>query len=257
MADVRSLLRNELASRKGTSPNTTGNRVTKKRKVDNSDGVMRKKLRSTSLESVTQSEMVADPSPRSVDETVTSEVLEPVEEDGIAGPDLPLEETEEDAASALQPSDKVTIASVSAQEVTGAVDEDEWAAFEREVAEPSRMPEESAAVAAAATISAAPVSADEIAAQQERDTATTSRARDAELEGVREDAARFMEEEFDEMDQLEERVRRLKHMREELREKRARDEAQDRPMVSEDPHAGESESDDDDEDEDWDDWRFK
>ncbi|KAJ5923391.1 hypothetical protein N7454_008636 [Penicillium verhagenii] len=257
MADVRSLLRNELASRKGTSPNTTGNRVTKKRKVDNSDGVMRKKLRSTSLESVTQSEMAADPSPRSVDETVTSEVLEPVEEDDIAGPDLPLEEIEEDAASALQPSDKATIASVSAQEVTGAVDEDEWAAFERDVAEPSRMPQESATVAAAATISAAPVSADELAAQQERDTATTSRARDAELEGVREDAARFMEEEFDEMDQLEERVRRLKHMREELREKRARDEAQDRPMISEDPHAGESESDDDDEDEDWDDWRFK
>ena len=52
MADVRSLLRNELASRKGSSPNTAGNRVSKKRKVDNGDGVMRKKLRATDLETV-------------------------------------------------------------------------------------------------------------------------------------------------------------------------------------------------------------
>lgn len=52
MADVRSLLRNELASRKGASPNTTGNRVSKKRKVDNGEGIMRKKLRSTDLEAV-------------------------------------------------------------------------------------------------------------------------------------------------------------------------------------------------------------
>ncbi|KAJ5785253.1 uncharacterized protein N7503_010465 [Penicillium pulvis] len=257
MADVRSLLRNELASRKGTSPNTTGNRVTKKRKVDNNDGVMRKKLRSTSLESVTPSDAPADPSPRSVEDPTTSEILEPVEEDGVAGPDLPVDEVEEDPALSQQPSDQAATTSAPTQEVPGTVDEDEWAAFEREVAEPSRMPEAPAALSAAATISAAPVSADELAVQQEKDNATTSRTREAELEGDREDAARFMEEEFDEMDQLEERVRRLKHMREELREKRARDEAQDRPMVSEEPRAEESDSDDDDEDEDWDDWRFK
>ncbi|KAJ5671939.1 hypothetical protein N7507_001066 [Penicillium longicatenatum] len=256
MADVRSLLRNELASRKGTSPNTTGNRVTKKRKVDNSDGVMRKKLRSTSLESVTLSDAPADPSPRSAEDPATSEILEPVEEDGVAGPDLPVDEVE-DPALVVQTSASAAINSAPTQEVPGAVDEDEWAAFEREVAEPSRMPQASVALSAEATISAAPVSADELAAQQQNDNATTSRTREAELEGDREDAARFMEEEFDEMDQLEERVRRLKHMREELREKRARDEAQDRPMVSEDPHAEESDSDDDDDDEDWDDWRFK
>jgi hypothetical protein len=61
------------------------------------------------------------------------------------------------------------------------------------------------------------------------------------------------------MDQLEERVRRLKHMREELRQKRAEDQTRDVPMVSEDQRAGtaaESDSDDDD-DEDWDDWRFR
>ncbi|KAJ5759450.1 hypothetical protein N7520_006606 [Penicillium odoratum] len=256
MADVRSLLRNELASRKGASPNTTGNRVTKKRKVDNNDGVMRKKLRSTSLESVTPSDLPADPSPRIAEDPATSEILGPVEEDGVAGPELSQDLGEEDTVSAPQPSDQAAIISVSTPNAPDAVDEDEWAAFEREVAEPSRMPQPLAAVTAAATISAAPISVDELAAQQERDTATTSRARE-ELEGDREDAARFMEEEFDEMDQLEERVRRLKHMREELREKRARDEAQDRPMVSEAPHADDSDSDDDDDDEDWDDWRFK
>jgi hypothetical protein len=123
------------------------------------------------------------------------------------------------------------------------------------------MPHAPAAVAAEATISAAPVSNEELAAQQEREKASAGRTREAELEGEREDAARFMEEEFDEMDQLEERVRRLKHMREELRQKRAEDQTRDVPMVSEDQRAGtaaESDSDDDDDDdEDWDDWRFR
>ena len=250
MADVRSLLRNELATRKSTSsPNTAGNRVTKKRKVDNSDGVMRKKLRSASLESVPAgSDAPAERSP-SAEGTVASEALEPVAENEVAGP---AEDLVAESTGVLQSSEAAPAATQHSQNV----DEDEWAAFEREVAAPSRLPA-AAAAASSVTISAAPISAEEIAAQQERDIATTSRAREAELEGEREDAARLMEEEFDEMDQLEERVRRLKHMREELRQKQARDEMQDRPMVSEAQQEAESDSDDDEEDEEWDDWRFK
>ncbi|KAJ5093776.1 hypothetical protein N7456_009637 [Penicillium angulare] len=256
MADVRSLLRNELASRKGTSPNTAGNRVTKKRKVDNSDGVMRKKLRSTSLESVQEASSGPQGSSPSAEGSARGEGLDPVEENHVAGP-LPVEDDDEEASSVVpQPSSSVQPGPTQLQNSSGVVDEDEWAAFEREVAVPSRNTQVPTALSSAATISVAPISAGEIAAQQEQDTTTTARAREAELDGEREDAARLMEEEFDEMDQLEERVRRLKHMREELRQKRARDEAQDRPMAVEDQRTAESDS-DDDEDEDWDDWRFK
>ncbi|KAJ5273742.1 hypothetical protein N7478_008867 [Penicillium angulare] len=256
MADVRSLLRNELASRKGTSPNTAGNRVTKKRKVDNSDGMMRKKLRSTSLESVQEASGPPQDSSPSAEGSARGEGLHPVEENHVAKP-LPVDNDTEATSSAVPyPSVSVQSGPTQSQNSSGTVDEDEWAAFEREVAVPSRNPQAPTALSSGATISAAPVTAGEIAAQQEQDTVTTARAREAELDGEREDAARLMEEEFDEMDQLEERVRRLKHMREELRQKRARDEAQDRPTAVEDQRAMESDS-DDDEDEDWDDWRFK
>ena len=255
MADVRSLLRNELASRKGTSqPNTAGNRVSKKRKVDNSDGVMRKKLRSTSLEAVQAASEQVDRSPSA--EATTTEILEPVEEEDMAGPKISVEDDVEQTETAPDPSQSTAAATTPSQGAAGTVDEDEWAAFEREVVAPTRMPHLSTAVAAEATISAAPMSAEELAAQKDIDKAAASRTREAELEGEREDAARFMEEEFDEMDQLEERVRRLKHMREELRQKRTEDQVEDKPRVLEDQQAAESES-DEDEDEDWDDWRFK
>lgn len=254
MADVRSLLRNELASRKGASqPNTTGNRVSKKRKVDNGDGVMRKKLRSTDLEAVQAAANAQASKVPDGEDTAEDEVLETVDEDEVAGPELPVEEAR-DFTAATQATESASIPTAR-QETSQTVDEDEWAAFEREVAAPTRTPHAPAAISAQATISAAPVTAEELAAQQERDRTSAAKSREAELEGEREDAARFMEEEFDEMDQLEERVRRLKQMREELRQKRADDQARDIPMAEE-QRAPESES-EDEEDDDWDDWRFK
>lgn len=255
MADVRSLLRNELAARKGASPNTSGNRVSKKRKVDNGDGVMRKKLRSTDLEAV-QAAADGQGRPPLTSAETNGEGLELIEEDEVAGPEPLLEEEHESNVSMVQPSAPPQPATAPSQAAPGTVDEDEWAAFERDVVAPTRMPQAPAAVAAGATISAAPVSAEELAAQQERQTAMTAKAREAELEGEREEAARFMEEEFDEMDQLEERVRRLKRMREELRQKRTEDQARNIQATSEDQQVAESEN-ESDEDEDWDDWRFK
>ncbi|KAJ5105740.1 hypothetical protein NUU61_003087 [Penicillium alfredii] len=252
MADVRSLLRNELASRKGTSqPNTTGNRVTKKRKVDSGDGVVRKKLRGTDLDTLQASSnepIINQSSPQ--DEGVE-----------VAGADFPEEDDQEAVEPTAEPSQGASLVPDPPQQAPVTVDEDEWASFEREVAAPSRLSHAPAAVAAEATISAAPVSAEEIAAQQETEKASTARAREAELEGEREDAARFMEDEFDEMDQLEERVRRLKQKREELRNKRAEERSQTLvasggPGVGEQQAAAESDS-DEDEDEEWDDWRFK
>ncbi|KAI9818858.1 MAG: hypothetical protein M1827_007679 [Pycnora praestabilis] len=103
-----------------------------------------------------------------------------------------------------------------------AVDEDEWAAFERDIATPPPGAYSGpTALNALATISAAPLSAAELAARSTAEASLQGRGRrEAELEGEKEDAARQLEEEFDEMEGLEQRVRRLKEKREELRKKR-------------------------------------
>ena len=95
------------------------------------------------------------------------------------------------------------------------VDENEWAAFERDVATP---PPEPSAFTAEATISAAPLSAAELAAQsREQANLHKKSSREVELEGEKEDAARQMEEELDEMAGFDERVKRLREKRERLR----------------------------------------
>jgi hypothetical protein len=248
MADVRSLLRNELASRKGTSqPNTTGNRVTKKRKVDSGDGVVRKKLRGSELDAFQAVSDTPSTGP------TTAEQDSEQTEDELTGPKPPLEVEEEVIEPVTKLAERTTATAPPQPPQSTTVDEDEWAAFEREVVEPSRAPP--AALAAEATISAAPITAEEIAAQQERAKASTTRTREAEAEGEREDAARLMEEEFDEMEQLEERVRRLKQQRESLRKTRAEEQTPTEPVSG--VEDAESESEDDDDDEEWDDWRFK
>ncbi|PWY65245.1 hypothetical protein BO70DRAFT_324957 [Aspergillus heteromorphus CBS 117.55] len=276
MADVRSLLRSELAARKGSSQTgSSGNRVTKKRKVDPADDLMRKRMRSTSTPSGQSSpHTVQPPSARAIEEE-EEEDIEETEQD-IAGPELPPDTTreQEPADATAQPSEMPPVASEQPTEKTQTVDEDEWAAFERDVVAPTRMPHRPAALSAEATISAAPVTAEELAAQQAKEHESMKKGREAEAEGEREDAARLLEDEFDEMEQLEERVRRLKHMREELRKmKTAEDpgthEMDESPAVvpSEDQHNHaesnknnddeDDEDDDDDYDDDWDNWRFK
>lgn len=89
-----------------------------------------------------------------------------------------------------------------------AVDEDEWAAFERDVA-PLTKPDYSAA-----TISAAPMTAAQITAQAEEDK---RQRQDLEAEDEKEEEERRMEEEFDIMEEMEERVRKLREKREALR----------------------------------------
>ena len=102
-----------------------------------------------------------------------------------------------------------------------AIDEDEWAAFERDVATPPPDPSLPSALTTEATISAAPLTAAELAAQSRKQLNHQGKeTREAEVEGEKEDAARALEEEFDEMEGLEERVTRLRRMREELRAKR-------------------------------------
>ncbi len=100
------------------------------------------------------------------------------------------------------------------------INEDEWAAFEREVVATPPPPTErsvASALTEKATIEAAPVSTAELAALGREQQTERPGQRDAEIEAEKEDAARSLEEEFEKMESLEERVRRLREKREALR----------------------------------------
>ncbi|KIW73470.1 hypothetical protein PV04_01584 [Phialophora macrospora] len=93
-----------------------------------------------------------------------------------------------------------------------AVDEDEWAAFEREVAPLAAdkpKPDYSSA-----TITAAPVTADQIKAQEDEDR---RRRLETEAEDEKEDELGKLAEEFDVMEEMEDRVRKLRAKRDALR----------------------------------------
>ncbi|KAL4885646.1 hypothetical protein BJY04DRAFT_180158 [Aspergillus karnatakaensis] len=298
MADVRSLLRSELASRRGTSQTSTAstttstNRVTKKRKVDPTETLTRKKVRHANAEQLlsSASAKIRPPAAQLIAEEEEEEEsydveTPPQDQDAMrTESDTPAQaEALAEEEEGVQTGQSLQTPSIQAESVPPApqqtnIDEDEWAAFEREVAAPTRVPVKPAAISAAATISAAPVTTQELAAQQEKEKEDARRNREAEVEGEREDAARFLEEEFDEMEQLEERVRRLKNMREQLRVKRTGSTEDDEgvaagsgvvpsePGVSPEQttavdgkpeEEGEEEEDDDDDDDDWDNWRFR
>ncbi|KAL8998370.1 MAG: hypothetical protein Q9169_002583 [Polycauliona sp. 2 TL-2023] len=145
------------------------------------------------------------------------------------------------------------------------VDEGEWAAFQRDVASP---PPEPSAFTTAADISAAPMTAAELAAQSREQASQQAKERmEADLEGEKEDAARQMEDELDEMAELEDRVRRLREKRELLRVQRSEAKTEsgvvheEKVPPDEVKKAGKAEENedtrddtDDDEDNEWDMW---
>jgi hypothetical protein len=106
-----------------------------------------------------------------------------------------------------------------------------------------------------AVIEAAPMTAAEIAAQAREELSAQRAKRDEEMEGEKEDAVRALENEFDEMEDLEDRVRKLRAQREAVRNKPVEVTVVEEDMALPIPQAEEEESDSDDED--WDDWRFR
>ncbi|KAI1991577.1 hypothetical protein LOZ51_003864 [Ophidiomyces ophidiicola] len=255
MADVRALLRNELASRAHTV-GKSGN----KRKLDSNPPDIRKKLKPTEHAELLKSEATARYQSSHSPEAHSLNTISPpsqAEADSAPPPE---------AAT----SNYLPLASQS-------IDEDEWAAFERDVAAPTRTkPPATLALHSNAVISAAPVSAAELAEREQEERDSNKKAREAELNGERDEATRSLEEEFDEMEQLDERVKRLKEKREEiLKQKHERLsrisinsekpdlnkrtgsalENDDEPVNREEDDLGEDDDDDDDDD-DWD-WRFR
>lgn len=101
------------------------------------------------------------------------------------------------------------------------VDPDEWRAFERDM-ESMAHPDTGqtnalSALQAAPTISVAPLTAQELAAQAREEQSIQKGARDAELADEREDASRQMEEELGHMEQLDVKMRDWRAKREALR----------------------------------------
>jgi len=93
-----------------------------------------------------------------------------------------------------------------------------------------------------------------------QETSTQRKERqEAELEAEREDTARKLEEEFEEMEGLEERVKRMRERREALRSREALKEVAVVPGEPEGEQSVVNEEDDeeDDYDEEWDGFRLK
>jgi zinc finger protein 830 len=120
-----------------------------------------------------------------------------------------------------------TTGSAAAPAVQVPVDEDEWAAFEADLVHSTNTnttePAAGAAAAVAAlssdaVISAPVMSAAEIAAKSEEEERARRRAQaDIQIEDEKEEATRALENEFEVMEELEARARRLRERREALR----------------------------------------
>ncbi|CAK3956570.1 Hypothetical predicted protein [Lecanosticta acicola] len=142
------------------------------------------------------------------------------------------------------------------------VDPAEQEAFERELQEMEASLAADRAGQNGVTISAAPMTAEEVAAHAREERSAQRGKRDAEIEGEREDAARLLEDEFEEMEGLEERVKKLREKREALRNpdgegvngnSEAGPPAGNATGVNGDPA---EDSDDEDSEEEFDDWNF-
>jgi len=123
------------------------------------------------------------------------------------------------------------------------VDEDEWAAFEADIA----TAEANTNTFDEAVISAPAMSAAELATKEKEDENKRRREQqEADQEGDKEEQQRKLEDEFEEMESLEQRVRKLREKREALRLQKAV------PVVSVVEQNELDENDDDDEEDDWD-----
>lgn len=123
------------------------------------------------------------------------------------------------------------------------VDENEWAAFEADIAATEEIDP------SAGVIEAKPLSA----ADLEKETREERKEKaERDLEEEKEDAARKMEVELEEMERLEERVRKLRERREALRKKESV--ASLPTPVEPVPTSVVEEDEDDDDEEDEDDW---
>ncbi|KAG0651744.1 zinc finger protein [Hyphodiscus hymeniophilus] len=140
------------------------------------------------------------------------------------------------------------------------VDEDEWAAFEADIALAEAQPEPAGLSNGEGVISAPAMTAVELKQKEaEEDYKRRKERLEAEAEGDKEDAARKLEEELEEMESLEQRVRRLREKREALRSKESTVPfvTQKEPPIDEIGLVDDEDDDDEDDEDDWDGFRIK
>ncbi|KAE9966119.1 hypothetical protein EG328_009129 [Venturia inaequalis] len=248
MADVRSLLRAERAarappkSRKQVPAPSSPPKPNKKRKADDSEPTTAETRKRTKAKGATNL-------PSGFFDGVEGEGNEEEQDEGIEEPQEPLEGFV--AATEAPP----ILPQSSIPDVPSIDLDDEWAAFEQDMAS---MPAEAKtaldALNANAVLEAAPVSATEIDLRT-LDPPNPLKRREEEIEAEKEDASRALEEEFEEMEVLGERLKRLKEKREQLRASKA--EVINHIEVEPEPVPGDgSDDEDDDEADEWDGWRF-
>lgn len=272
MADVRSLLRSELASR---NQSTTKAPSSKKRKAghDGPSTSRTKKPRSVSSNQILaasrrqqQAPTVAIQPKRHSQHVASPPDLDTVQEEdpttqaeAITDAPVPLDDVSTIAETADLDADPAAALPTSAPNPID-INEDEWAAFEADISATSHEVQDARSIFnAPAAISAAPMSAEEIAAQAREKQSSQRGRREVEAEEEKEERDVKMMEEFEELEGLEERVRRLRKRREALRGARdvqgggaraieaAADEGGEAGVGLADDEVGEDSSDEDDE----------
>ncbi|KAF2870178.1 hypothetical protein BDV95DRAFT_575236 [Massariosphaeria phaeospora] len=236
MADVRSMLRQQRASRQQSgrpqkqSAAPAAAPVSKKRKAATDDGIEERKR--TRTEEATGVPAGFFDGGAAADEQATP-----------GTEDEPALDTTPDAPMAAEPPPPPPLDAAAQAELD---------AFIKEMHEPPPPQNGLSGFPAGVVIEAAPMTAAELAAQAREDLSAQRAKRDEEMEGEKEDAARALEDEFDEMEGLEERVKKLREQREALRMTRAPNQTENVALADPQPVIEESDS----EDEDWDDWKF-
>lgn len=223
MADVRAMLRAERASRappskarkQAPAPAPAPAVASKKRKADDDDIDTRKRARPqqenknlpTGFFDERGSSAEADEAQAPIPGFVPAEE----EEVQLASEEKPILKPNKEMLSMKE--------QISSQPPPDNVNEAEWAAFQ---AFTTSVPSKTAALDALnshTAISAAPLTTEQAAAQA-RDAGAQSKSRskrEEEIEEEKEEAAERLEEEFEVMGELEDRIKRLKEKREHLR----------------------------------------
>ncbi|KAJ4298842.1 hypothetical protein N0V90_004084 [Kalmusia sp. IMI 367209] len=243
MADVRSLLRQQRAARQQAKPPKQPAPTSRKRKAADDNAEERKRTRTEESAGVPAG-FFDEGATR---ETETEAEVEASTVDPVAGP--PAAET----GDALQLPD---VAEPALPPAADAELDAFMAEMDQAAAETERNTNQQNTISySGAVIEAAPMTAAQLAAQAREEQSAQRARRDEEMEGEKEDAARALEDEFDEMEGLEERVKKLRDQREALRAKHAGTE--NREEDTDLPTTGLDAEDSDSDGEEWDDWRFQ
>ncbi|KAF2279087.1 uncharacterized protein EI97DRAFT_431300 [Westerdykella ornata] len=251
MADVRAMLRQERAARQQTERNQRSSAApaaapsSKKRKAPDYAAEERKRTRTAPNQAV--------PSTPSDKRNSTIEEATSTPGEVAVAEDVPPQN--EVGQAALQ-EEEIEAPSQHAQQV----DDAELDAFIKEIEE---APETQPGIYdrySGTVVEAAPMTAAEVAAQAKIEQSAERERKEEEMEAEREEAERNLADEFEEMESLEERVRRLREQREALRKAHSSTKPAGDPLPG--PALGPApamEEEDESEDEDFDDmdWRFR